>query len=150
VKCVGKEKCSMSAEQNKAIARRWAEEVWSKGNFGLIEELVAPEYVAHDPADPEEVRGTEAIRRYIETFRTAFPDMQLSVEDQVAEAEKVLTRWTARGTHRGDFFDIAPSGNRLEIAGMSLDRFSGGRFVESWENYDALGMMQQIGAVPKS
>jgi steroid delta-isomerase-like uncharacterized protein len=140
----------MAAEENKVIARRWAEEVWSKGHFGLIEELVAPEYVAHDPANPEEVRSPEGLRRYIEAFRSAFPNMQLSVEDQVAEGEKVLTRWTARGTHRGDFFDIAPSGKRLEMVGMSMDHFSGGRFVESWENYDALGMMQQIGAVPKS
>jgi steroid delta-isomerase-like uncharacterized protein len=140
----------MSAEQNKTIARRWAEEVWSKGNFGLVDELLAAEYVAHDPVTPEEVRGPEGFRHYVEAFRNALPDMQLTVEDQVAEGEKVVTRWTARGTHRGEFMGIAPSGKRLEMAGVSIDRFSGGRFVESWENYDALGMMQQMGAVPES
>jgi steroid delta-isomerase-like uncharacterized protein len=140
----------MSAEQNKAIARRWAEEVWSKGNFSLVDELLAAEYVAHDPATPEEVRGPEGFRHYVEAFRNALPDMQLTVEDQVAEGEKVVTRWTARGTHRGEFMGIAPSGKRLEMAGVSIDRFSGGRFVESWENYDALGMMEQMGAFPKA
>ena len=140
----------MSTEENKALARRWAEEVWSEGNLDLIDELVLPDYVDHDPALPEEVRGPEGVRRYIEEFRDAFPDMRLSVEDQVAEADKVVSRWTARGTHRGAFMGVAASGNRLEMEGMSIDRFSEGRFVESWESYDALGMMRQIGAVPES
>jgi steroid delta-isomerase-like uncharacterized protein len=140
---------SMSTEENKAIARRWAEEVWSEGNLGRIEELVLPDYVEHDPAVPEEVRGPEGVRRYIEEFRRAFPDMRLTVEDQVAEGDRVVTRWTARGTHRGEFMGLPASGNRLEMGGMSIDRFSGGRLVESWENYDALGMMRQIGALPK-
>jgi steroid delta-isomerase-like uncharacterized protein len=107
----------MSTEENKAIARRWAEEVWSEGNLGLIEELVLPDYIEHDPAVPEEVRGPEGVRRYIEEFRRAFPDMRLTVEDQVAEGDRVVTRWTARGTHRGEFMGLAASGNRLEMGG---------------------------------
>jgi steroid delta-isomerase-like uncharacterized protein len=142
---------SMSTEENKAIARRWAEEVWSKGNVDLIYELVPPDYIDHDPAVPEGVvRGPDGVKHYIEEFREAFPDMRLTVEDQVAEGDKVLTRWTARGTHQGEFMGIPASGNRLEMGGMSLDSFSEGRFVESWESYDALGMMRQIGALPES
>src|SRR5215213_7633103 len=141
----------MTAEENKAIARRWAEEVWGKGNLDLIDELVPPDYVDHDPAVPEGVvRGPEGVRRYIEEFREAFPDMRLTVEDQLSEGDKVLTRWTARGTHRGEFMGVPASGNRMEMGGMSIDRFSDGRFVESWESYDALGMMRQIGALPES
>ena len=82
-------------------------------------------------------------------YRTAFPDLQITVEDQVAEGDKVVTRWTARGTHRGELLGVTPSGNRVEISGISIDRFSGSKFVESWSNYDALGTMQQIGAIPE-
>ena len=123
-------------EQGHRLPR--AEEVWSKGNFGLIEELVAPEYVARDPPNPEEVRGPEGLRRYIKP--SAPPSLHATYRGRSGGRgrEEVLTRWTARGTYRGGFFDLAPSGKRLEIAGMSMDRFSGGRFVESWENYDAL------------
>jgi steroid delta-isomerase-like uncharacterized protein len=84
----------------------------------------------------------------VNLYHGAFPDAQITVEDQIAEGDKVVTRWTGRGTHQGEFMGVPPSGNRVEIAGMTLDRFSRGKIAESWTNYDALGMMQQIGAMP--
>ena len=83
-------------------------------------------------------------------YRSAFPDTQMTVEDSIAEGDNVVTRCTARGTHQGELLGISPSGNRVEVTGISIDRIEGGKFVESWSNYDTLGMMQQIGAVPSA
>jgi steroid delta-isomerase-like uncharacterized protein len=99
---------------------------------------------------PEELHGTEGARQLVEGYRGAFPDLHFTVEDQVAEGEKVVTRWTARATHQGELLSIPPSGNQVTIRGITIDRFSGGKMVESWDNYDALGMMQQIGAIPSA
>jgi predicted ester cyclase len=81
-------------------------------------------------------------------YRDAFPDVLMSVEDQVAEGDKVVTRWIASGTHQGDMMGIAPTGNRVTVAGTSVERIVDGKIEETWDNYDALGMMQQIGAIP--
>jgi predicted ester cyclase len=81
-------------------------------------------------------------------YRNAFPDVLMSVEDQVAEGDKVVTRWIASGTHQGDMMGIAPTGNRVTVAGTSVERIVDGKIEETWDNYDALGMMQQIGAIP--
>jgi steroid delta-isomerase-like uncharacterized protein len=121
--------------------------VWNEGNLSVIYELVAPGCVDHDPASPEEARGPERARQFVEMYRSAFSDAQLTVEDQIAEGDKVVTRWTSRGTHQGELVGIPPSGNRAEVSGISRDSIEGGKFVETWDNYDALDMMQQIGAV---
>jgi steroid delta-isomerase-like uncharacterized protein len=84
----------------------------------------------------------------VNLYHGAFPDAQITVEDQIAEGDKVITRWTGRGTYQGEFTGVPPSGNRVETAGMTIDRFSGGKIAETWTIYDALGMMQQIGAIP--
>ena len=81
-------------------------------------------------------------------YHGVFPDAQITVEDQIAEGDRVVTRWTERGTHQGEFMSVPPSENRIEIAGITINRFSGGKIAETWTNYDALGMMQQIGAMP--
>jgi predicted ester cyclase len=81
-------------------------------------------------------------------YRNAFPDVQMHVEDQVAEGDMVVTRWIASGTHQGDLMGIAPTGNRVTVAGTSIERVVNGKIEETWDNYDALGMMQQIGAIP--
>jgi steroid delta-isomerase-like uncharacterized protein len=82
-------------------------------------------------------------------YRNAFPEIQMTVEDLIAEGDKVVTRWTARGTHQGELMGIPPSGNPVEVTGITIDRIEGGKVVETWANYDALGMMQQVGAVPE-
>jgi predicted ester cyclase len=137
------------SEENKAIARRVLEAVFSgQGNLDVADELFAPNYVGHDPASPGDIRGPEGAKEFAGMYRSAFPDVQMSVEDQVAEGEKVVTRWIASGTHLGEIMGIAPSGNRVTVTGTSIERIVDGKIVETWDNYDALGMMQQIGAIP--
>jgi len=137
------------SEENKDLARRFMEEAYNKGNVDFIDEVVASDYVAHDPNSPEGTGGgADGAKQFVETYRSAFPDLQMTVEDLIAEGDKVVVRWTARGTHQGELMGIPPSGNRVEVTGISVDRIEGGKFVEGWSNYDALGMMQQIGAVP--
>jgi predicted ester cyclase len=113
-----------------------------------IDELIAPNWVQHDPATPEELHRIEGARQLVKVYRGAFPDVHITVEDQVAEGDKVVTRWTALDTYQGELMGVEPSGNQVTVRGISIDRFSGGKFVETWDNYDALGMMQQIGAIP--
>jgi steroid delta-isomerase-like uncharacterized protein len=134
-------------EENKALARRWAD-IFNEGNLDLVDEIYAPDYVGHDPAMPEDVRGVEGAREFASMYRTAFPDVQLSVEDQVAEGDMVVTRWIASGNHQGELMGIAPTGNRVRVTGTSVERVVDGKIEETWDNYDALGMMQQIGAIP--
>ena len=136
-------------EQNKALVRRWIDEVLTRGDVRLVDELFAPNYVLHDPGFAYEVRGGDGIKRFAATFRAASPDVRFAVEDQIAEGDMVVTRWTARGTHQGELFGVPPSGNRVEVAGITVSRIEGSKIVEEWDNYDALGMMQQIGAIPE-
>ena len=138
------------SEENKAILRRVNEEVFTQGNLALVDELLSPNYLLHDPGIPGgELRGTESFKQqWVSMFRTAFPDLQLSVEDQVAEGDRVATRYTARGTHRGELMGIAPTGKQVTITGITVDRISGGKIEEEWNNFDQLGVLRQLGAVP--
>jgi steroid delta-isomerase-like uncharacterized protein len=136
------------SEENKALARRFLEEAFNEGNLGVVDEIVASDYVLHDPALPEEIRGPEGVKGFVEMYRSAYPDTDITVEEQIAEGDDVVTRWTGRGTHQGELLGVPPSGNRVEVAGITIDRISGGKFAESWTIYDALGMLQQIGAIP--
>jgi steroid delta-isomerase-like uncharacterized protein len=142
----GKE--ALMSEENKALVRRSFEEVFNQGNLDAVEEIFASDYVLHDPTSPEEIRGIEGMRGYVSMYRTAFPDLQQSIEDQFAEGEKVATRLIGRGTHQGELLGIAPTGNRVEAPGIVINRISGGKIAESWANYDMMGMMQQLGAIP--
>ncbi len=103
--------------------------------------------VIHD-ATAGEIRGHEENKQFLDTFLKAFPDLQVTVDDLVAEEDKVVARFTVRGTHRGTLMGIAPTGKNIEISAISIMRVDGGKFVEEWEVYDALGMMQQLGAIP--
>ncbi len=138
----------MMSEENKEKVRRFLQEAFNEGNFGVADEIFASDYVQHDPTTPEEISGLEGIKGFVQMYRSAFPDSHITVEDQIAEGDEVVTRWRGRGTHQGELFGIPPSGNQVEISGITIDRFSGGKAVERWTNYDALGMMQQIGAAP--
>jgi steroid delta-isomerase-like uncharacterized protein len=140
----------MSAEENKALARRFMDEVYNEGNVNFIDEVVASNLVVHDPTSPEGMTsGVQSAKQFVEVYRNAFPDIQMTVEDLIAEGDKVVTRWRARGTHQGELMGIPPSGNPVEVTGITIDRIEGGKVVETWANYDALGMMQQVGAVPE-
>ena len=139
----------MQPEENKNVTRRFLKEVFEGGNLELVDELFAPDYVLHDPFVPEEVRGPEGIKQFVSMYRNAFPDAHITIEDLLAEGDKVVVRWTARGTHQGELMGVPPSGNRVEISGIAIYRVSGGKIEETWSSYDALGIMQQIGAVPE-
>ncbi len=138
----------MQPEENKAVVRRFLEEVFSGGNLELVDELFAPNYVLHDPVVPGEVRGPEGIKEYVGMYRGAYPDTRFTVEDQIAEGDEVVTRWTGRGTQQGELMGIPPTGQEVTVTGIELDRVSGGKLEETWVNYDALGMMQQLGVIP--
>ena len=136
-------------EENKAIVRRYFEEILDGGNLDLVDEIFEPQYVLHDPSSPHEVRGVEGTKRFVGMFRSAFPDIAHSIEDQIAEGDKVVTRLRARATHTGDLMGIPPTGKGVTIEGTSIWRIADGKIGECWFNYDALGLMRQLGVVPK-
>src|SRR5919199_2849531 len=103
----------LSAEENKAVTRRFLEEVFTAGNLKLVDELFAPDYVLHDPSVPQEVRGPEGMRQYVAMYRAAYPDTHFTIEDQIAEGDEVVTRWVGRGTHQGELMGIAPTGRSV-------------------------------------
>jgi steroid delta-isomerase-like uncharacterized protein len=140
----------VSMEENKKISWRLQEEVFGQGKLDVLDELLAPDYVSHAPGDPELSRGPEAIKDIVCAYHSAFPDINFTVEKQVAEGDMVVTRWIARGTHRGEFMGVHTSGRRMEVSGMSMDRISGGRIIENWNNWEALELMRQIGAISDS
>jgi steroid delta-isomerase-like uncharacterized protein len=137
----------MSEEENIATFRRYVEEVGNEGNLELADEIF-DRYLSHQPDGSTLERGPEDVKRFIGEFRGAFPDFHTTIEDQIAEGDKVVTRWRMRGTHRGEFRGIAPTGKELDITGIGIFRFSGGKVVESWDNFDQLGMMRQLGVIP--
>ena len=137
------------SETNKTVVRRLFEEVWNKGNLLVTDELFAPNYVHHDSSTPDVGRGPESEKKRATLYRTAFPDLRLTVEDIIADGETVMARWSCRGTHKGDLSGIAPTGKQFTISGVSIARIAGGKLAEGWINWDALGLMQQLGVVPE-
>ena len=127
----------MSLEENKALVRREQEELWNHtGNLDAAEELFAPEQA-------------EAARQEAADFRQGFPDVVSTIEDLIAEGEKVAARWRARATHRGEYVGVPPTGREVEFTGISVYRIEGGKIAQSWTVEDELGLMRQIGAVPE-
>jgi predicted ester cyclase len=117
----------MSAQENKEKARRMLEEAFGQGKLEVVDEVLDPDFVCYDPnSESGAVRGADTIRQEIEWFRNAIPNLTYSVEDQVAEGDKVVTRYTAKGTHQGEFFGVAPTGKRIEMSGIQIDRFGEG------------------------
>jgi predicted ester cyclase len=147
----GERRIGMSAQENRIVVRREFEEIFSQGgNLDAAEEIYAPNYVGHEPTFGD-VHGVEGAKQFAATYRQAFPDIQTTMEDQVAEGDKVVSRFTARGTHQGESEDFGPpTGNRIEVTGITIEQFSEeGKIVKDWTNFDALGLMQQLGLVPE-
>jgi steroid delta-isomerase-like uncharacterized protein len=137
---------SQQSELNKALAR--AEfEVWSSGDLEGLDSLVAPDVVHHDPYDPHAADGLEGLKRSIAMNRDAFPDLELTIEDQVAEGDRVATRWTATMTHEGQLGGMAATGRRVTLTGITIERFENGKVVEAWRSMDMLGLRQSIGSI---
>ncbi|MCL7418099.1 MAG: ester cyclase [Halalkalicoccus sp.] len=134
-------------EQNKGLVRRFVREVVNAGDYEVVDELFAAEYVRHDPTLPEEKRGPGGFKETVEMWRTAFPDVEMTIDAMVAEGDLVAFRATETGTHEGTFMGIEPTGKRVELTGNVMHRLEDGKLVETWASFDMLGLMEQLGAI---
>jgi predicted ester cyclase len=132
-------------EENKKIIHRLTE-VFNKGDLAPVDDFIDTNWVSHQPGGVE-LKGPEGVKQFVTMIRTAFPDFHVTIDDMVAEGDKVALRYTWRGTHKGDFMGIAPTGKQVTGTGIDICRYAGGKEVEVWENPDRLGMLQQIGVV---
>lgn len=137
----------MSIEQNKLVARRFFEDAYNTGNLDLLDQLLMSDYV-DQKAPPGTPDGPEGIKQVISMFRAAFPDLHFTIEDQIAEGDKVVTRYTFSGTQQGQLMGIPATGEHVSITGISIYRIVNGKMQTAWIEYDMLGLMQQIGMVP--
>jgi len=136
----------MSTEQNKAMARRFYNEVIGQGKLEVIDQIVAPSFVDHDRDNP--THDLAGVKQFIAMIRSAFPDVSAKAEDMIAEGDRVVARVTATGTHRGEFMGTPPTGRHITITGIDILRCADGKAVEHWCEFDNLGILQQLGALP--
>lgn len=134
----------MTKDANLAATERWGAEVASAGNYDALDEILAPNFVDHDPA-PDQGPGIDGLKGFFRTMRSAFPDLKAEPVEVVATDDHVAMRYTISGTHRGEFQGVAPTGRSFEVAALQLARFENGRCVERWGSTDELGMMKQLG-----
>ena len=134
-------------EENKAFHRSVWEETWNRGNLDVADEIYDSSHISHGQSI-ELPPGPEGFKKLISIYRTAFPDIHFTIEDQIAEGDKVVTRWTSRGTHKGELMGVPATGKKIVLAGITITKFAAGKAIESWNNWDRLGLMQQIGLVP--
>jgi predicted ester cyclase len=132
--------------ENKKIVRRALEEPWS--DLSVLDEVIDSGYVGYDPAQPEPLRGPQGAKENIEQYRSAFEGAQITVKEQIAEGDYVASRWEGRGRHTGELMGISPTGKDITVSGQTISRLAGGKIVEEYTNWDTLGMLQQIGAIP--
>ena len=133
------------SQQNKTLARRWFEDLFSRGDLDAANEILSADFVDH--LTQEDERGFQELKHYVTMYRSAFPDIQDAVHDVVAEGDKVVVRWTSRGTYQGEFMGVAPTGRHVTFTGMRLFRIAQNKIAESWVNIDERGLQEQLGAV---
>ena len=141
----------MTAENNKKMSRRFLEEAFSQGNMNVIDEVFATNHMNRGPAAmPGMPNGPEGMRQFVSYYRKAFPDTTFTIDEQIAEGDRVVTRWTAHGTNTGEMpgVGIPVTGKSATVTGVTVDRFANGKIVESWGIFDQMGMMQQLGVIP--
>jgi steroid delta-isomerase-like uncharacterized protein len=136
----------MTVEHNKALIRRFYEEVWNKGNLDAAEEVFAADYVRHDLRPGNPLAGPAGQKKIAADFRAAFPDLHMTIDLMVAEGDFVVSRWTTEGAHTGAWGDVPPTGKRARFSGVNIFRLEHGKVVELWNHRDDLGVMQQLGA----
>jgi steroid delta-isomerase-like uncharacterized protein len=134
------------SEPNKQVSRRFTE-LFSTGDEELAEEVLSPDVVFHGTSGDGEVRGIDEMKAFVVAYRRAFPDAHSTVEDQVAAGDKIVTRWRARGTHRGELGGMPPTGRAFEMNGVTIERIVGGKIAEVWVARDELGLLRQLGAL---
>jgi steroid delta-isomerase-like uncharacterized protein len=122
------------SEANKAHIRRVIEEVYNRGDLAVVDEVAASDLVIH--ASSQDIRGREGAKQYVTALRAGFPDLRFTIEDQVAEGDQVVTRWSARGTHKGTFQGIPATGRQVRLVGADIDRTVGGKVIECWAHMD--------------
>lgn len=132
------------SDRAKALVLRHHEEIWSRGILSAVDEIYAPEFVGHHPGQPDWI-GPEGVKEVVAATRHAFPDFSESIEDVVAEGDRVVTRFTASGTHQGPFRGLAPTGKRISMAEMAIFRLAGDKIVEKWGLTDRFAMFEQLG-----
>ncbi len=133
-------------EKNKAIVRSLLEEAYNQGNLDVIDEVCAANYTW--PMDNPQVHSSEEMKEHVAGVRTTFPDIHITAEDMIAEGDKVVTRWTIVATHKGELMGIPPTGVQVTFTGILISRIADGKIAGDWENWDGLGLMQQLGAIP--
>jgi predicted ester cyclase len=132
-------------------SRRLLEETFNTGNLDIVDQFVAPDAINHDPAESarmRSLRGPEVLKQTVQMYRTAFPDVRMTVDDVIAAGDKVVLRWHSEGTHRGQLEGLAPTGARGTVTGISIDLWRDNKVVESWTEWDNLGLARQLGAAP--
>ena len=137
----------MSAD-NKAIVRRLYEEVWNNRKLEIVNELISPSHALQGPTVFGSSIGPEAYKRQVSSLLEAYPDLRWTIEDTIAEKDKVVACWTMSGTHKGDYMGVPATNKKVSVGGMTIHHITGGKIMDSLTNWDALGMMQQLGAVP--
>ena len=137
----------MSIEDNKRAALRWSQELWSQGHLTVADEIIAPDYVRHDPGDPFPARGPEDVKRIVTMLRTMLPDLRIEVEAVIAEGDIVVSRYTATATDSVGYMGMPPTGKAIRTSAMQMFRFSNGKIVESWAVRDDAGTLRQLGHV---
>jgi steroid delta-isomerase-like uncharacterized protein len=137
------------SDQNKTAVRRLFDELWNKGTLQVADEIIAPTYQHHDNSTPDFGKGPEGEKKRVNLYRNAFHDFRLNIDDLYTEGETVVARWSCRGVHKGELNGIAPTNKQFSITGVTIARFSNGKIVEGFVNWDALGLMRQLGVVPE-
>src|SRR5438270_12692027 len=137
------------AAQNAELSRRIFEDVWNHKNPSAVDDLMAADYVHHDPSSPAVPSGIDGYKQFVNSYMTAFPDAHFTIDEAFTDGQNnEVTRWTVTGTHEGELAGIPRTGRRFSVTGISIARVANGKIIESWNNWDALGMMQQLGVVP--
>jgi predicted ester cyclase len=137
----------MSAGAHATAVHTWAEDLWNEGKLEVADEIAAPDYAFLLPGFLSEQRGPAGLKGAVQLFRGPSPDLHFTIEDEIAEGDTVVSRWTARGTHSGEFMGIAPMGKRVTVCSIDILRFVDGKIRENWAEFDALGLLRQLGAV---
>jgi steroid delta-isomerase-like uncharacterized protein len=139
----------MLSETNKTVSRRFFDEVFGKGKLTVLDEIIAKDHVNSGPGSiPGLPTGPEGTKQLVTVYRNAFPDVHFTIDEQIAEGDKVVTRWSAHGTHQGELAGLPATGKSSTVTGIAVDRIVNGKIAESWGIFDEFGMMQQLGAIP--